>query len=212
MGYSGDYFGWSVSISSDGLTAIVGAWGDNDNGYNTGSAYIFRFDGNNWIETKLLASDGVSNDYFGYSVATSGDTVVVGAVLDDDNGQDSGSAYIYRFDGSSWIETKLLATDGEYIDNFGFRVSISDDTIVVGAVWDDDNGQDSGSAYIYRFDGSSWIETKLLASDGEDADGFGYSVATSGETVVVGAIAMTMTTAHSSGSAYVYRFDGKKLD
>nr|MBC8203656.1 FG-GAP repeat protein [Planctomycetota bacterium] len=61
---------------------------------------------------KLLASDGASDDYFGLSVAVSGDTVVVGAYGDDDNGFYTGSAYVYRFDGSSWIETKLLASDG----------------------------------------------------------------------------------------------------
>ena len=124
------------------------------------------------------------------SVAISGDTVVVGAGGDDDNGDYYGSAYIYRFDGSSWIETKLLASDAVYDDSFGYSVAISGDTIVVGAAYDDDNGEYSGSAYIYRFDGKHWIEeTKLLASDG--GSGLTTSATASqlsdGDTVVVGA-------------------------
>ena len=139
----------------------MGASGDNDSGAGSGSAYIYRFDGISWIETKLLASDGATDDLFGLSVATSGDTVVVGAHHDDDNGSRSGSAYIYKLAGG---------------------------TVVVGASGDDDNVNDSGSAYIYRFDGISWIETKLLASDAIYYDLFGSSVAISGDKVVVGAL------------------------
>jgi len=100
-------------------------------------------------ETKLLPSDGADYDEFGYSVATSGDTVVVGAYGDDDNGSDSGSAYIYRFVDNAWIETKLLPSDGASGDNFGVSVATSGDTVVVGARYDDDNGSYSGSAYIF---------------------------------------------------------------
>ena len=104
-------------------------------------------------ETKLLPSDGADYDYFGYSVATSGDTVVVGAPYgDDDNGSFSGSAYIYRFVDNAWIETKLLPSDGASEDYFGHSVATSGDTVVVGALYDDDNGSDSGSAYTFIAD------------------------------------------------------------
>ncbi|MBL6998064.1 MAG: hypothetical protein ISR75_06480, partial [Phycisphaerales bacterium] len=119
---------------------------------DSGSAYVYRFDGSSWIETKLLASDGAYLDEFGGSVAVDGDTVVVGARLDDDNGSSSGSAYVYRFDGSMWVETKLLASDGASDDRFGYSVSVDGDTVVVGARYDDDNGSSSGSAYVYRLD------------------------------------------------------------
>ena len=95
---------------------------------------------------KLIASDGAIEDFLGYSVAAIGGTVVVGAHRDDDNGSDSGSAYVYRFDGSSWIETKLLASDGASSHGFGNSVAVSGDTVVVGAGWDDDNGSYSGRA------------------------------------------------------------------
>jgi|GEM_PF-722432 len=150
-----DYFGRSVSISGD--TVAVGADGDDDNGSRSGSAYIFeRNDGgaDNWGEVKkITAGDGVANDYFGHSVSISGDTVAVGAYGDDDNGNYSGSAYIFeRNDGGAdnWGEVKkITAGDGVADDNFGNSVSISGDTVAVGAYGDDDNGSGSGSAYIF---------------------------------------------------------------
>ena len=201
-----DQFGHSVAIS--GNTVVVGSRLDDDNGDASGSVYIYQFDETSWIQTKLNASDGESGDYFGHSVAISGDTVVVGAYGDDDNGVNSGSAYIYRFDRKNWIETKLLASDGSGGDYFGHSVAISGDTVVVGALLDDNNGGDTGSVYIYQFDGSSWIQTKLNASDPVSGDYFGRSVATSGDTVVVGAYGDD-DNGVNSGSAYIYRFDGK---
>ena len=111
-----------------------------------------------YTETKLTASDGAANDYFGYSVAVSGDTVVVGASSDDDNGTDSGSAYVYRYDGSMWQETKLTASDGEPNDLFGNSVAISEDTAMVGSPLDDDVGSMSGSAYVFVRSGTSWSQ------------------------------------------------------
>jgi hypothetical protein len=148
-GASSDYFGYSVAI--DGNLALVGAYGDDDNGTGSGSAYIYRFDGSSWQEeAKLLASDGASYDWFGNSVAIDGNLALVGAPGDDDNGWDSGSAYIYRFDGSSWQEeTKLLPSDGASSDYFGWSVAIDGNLALVGAYRDDDNGSNSGSAYMY---------------------------------------------------------------
>jgi hypothetical protein len=77
-GAANDYFGWSVAITGD--TAVIGAWGDADSGYGTGSAYVFRYDGASWVQqAKLLASDGEANDWFGISVSISGDTALIGA-------------------------------------------------------------------------------------------------------------------------------------
>ena len=91
------------SISGD--VAVVGAYGDDDNGSYSGSAYIFRREGNTWTqEAKLTASDGAASDYFGRSVSISGDFVVVGAYRDDDNGGYSGSAYIFRRGSTSCSE------------------------------------------------------------------------------------------------------------
>jgi len=150
-GAVGDRFGKSVSL--DGDTAIVGAdFHDNNGISNSGSAYIFHFDGTNWNqEASLLASDGAENDYLGNEVSIDGDVAIVGAQYDDnENGTDAGSAYLFGFDGTNWKqEAKLLASDGAAGDHFGWYVSIDGDVAIVGAPFDDDNGTDSGSAYIF---------------------------------------------------------------
>ena len=207
-GAMSDEFGISVSISGD--VAIVGADGNDDNGLQSGSAYISRFDGTTWSQDqKLLASDGAAGDRFGFSVSIGGDMAIVGAFLDDDNGTDSGSVYVFRFDGTTWSqEQKLLASDGARGDGFGISVSIGGDVAIVGASGDGDNGINSGSAYIFRFDGTTWTqEQKLLASDGASGDSFGYSVSISGDVAIVGA-GGDDDNGTGSGSAYVFRLDG----
>jgi hypothetical protein len=206
-----DLFGESVSVS--GGVAVVGAFYDDDNGTNSGSAYVFRWNPGapgSWVqEQKLLASDGAAYDLFGQSVSVSGDVAVVGARLDDDNGDFSGSAYVFRWNGSSWLQQqKLLPSDGANADSFGVSVSVSGDVAVVGAFADDDNGSDSGSAYVFRWNGSSWAQhQKLLPSDGAAADYFGVSVSVSGDVAVVGAC-LDNDNGTFSGSAYVFRWNG----
>jgi hypothetical protein len=142
---AGDWFGWSVAIS--GTTAIVGASQDDDNGTDSGSVYLFDTTTGNQL-FKLTASDGAEFDYFGRSVAISGTTAIIGAEYDADNGADSGSAYLFDTTTGAQL-AKLTASDGAANDYFGQSVAIFDDIIMVGARKDDDNGSDSGSAYIY---------------------------------------------------------------
>ena len=208
-GAVGDFFGYSVSISGD--YAVVGAIGDDDNGDESGSAYIFRRTGTSWAqEAKLFASDGAVNNFFGESVSISGDYAVVGAYLDDDNGDESGSAYIFKRTGTSWaLDAKLLALDGAAFDNFGESVSISGDHIIVGALGDDYHGSASGSVYIFKNTGTSWaLETKLLASDGAAFDNFGESVSISDDYAVVGAY-LDDDNGDRSGSAYIFKRTGR---
>ncbi|MCH7495657.1 MAG: T9SS type A sorting domain-containing protein [Candidatus Marinimicrobia bacterium] len=200
-----DLFGHSVSISGD--YAVVGASGDDDNGTDAGSAYIFKRTGTSWVEeAKLLASDGAAGDWFGHSVSISGDYAVVGARRDDDNGTESGSAYVFKRTGTSWVqEAKLLPSDGAAGDRFGVSVSISGDYVVVGAWLDDDNGTDSGSAYVFKRTGTSWAqEAKLLALDGAAFDNFGSSISIYGDHVVVGTVGDN-DNGIRSGSAYVFK-------
>ena len=108
-----------------------------------------------WFETaKLIASDGTAGDQFGFSVSVWGDLAIVGAHHDDDDGDRSGSAYVFQKDDSTgvWHEIdKLTASDGETGDIFGTSVSVSGTTILVGALNDDtENGVDSGSAYVFE--------------------------------------------------------------
>ncbi len=200
-------FGFSVAVCGD--TALIGAQWNLDNGPQSGSAYVFGFDwrSHTWTETQLLlGSDGDSSDHFGVAVAIEGETALIGAFahLHSDNGG-SGSAYVFRLNGSSWIEhQELLASDGAIGDHFGISVSISGEVAVIGAELDDDNGANSGSAYVFRYDSKSdtWVEEqKLLASDGAAGNFFGAAVAIGADTIVIGADGPT------SGSTYVFRFD-----
>jgi hypothetical protein len=203
-----DWFGKSVSINGD--TMVVGAVYEDDKGTNSGSAYVFRYDGTSWVEeAKLTASDGAAYDQFGCSVSISGDKVVVGAQLDDDLGGDSGSAYIFRYNGTNWVEVaKLTASDGSTNSSFGNSVSVSGETVVVGAYWDDGAGWNSGSAYVFRYNGTSWVEeTKLTPSDAAYEDFIGESVSISGDTIVVGAFGDD-DGGNNSGSAYIFRYNG----
>ena len=202
-GAASDYFGISVSIS--GNYAAVSAFRDDDKGTDSGSVYFFKRSGTTWSQdAKLSANDGQAYDYFGYSVSLSGDYAVVGAYLDNDKGSNAGSAYIFKYSGTSWAqEAKLTANDGASSDYFGYSVSISGDYTVVGTYRDDDKVTDSGSAYIFKRNGTTWSQhTKFTASDGAASDYFGWSVGMSGQTPVVGAI-YDDDNGSNSGSAYI---------
>jgi len=199
-----DFFGGSLSLSGD--TALISVHGDDDNGAQSGSAYVFTRSGTTWAQqAKLLASDGAAIDYFGYSVSLSGDTALIGADGDDDNGVDSGSAYVFTRTGTTWAQqAKLLASDGAVYDSFGWSVSLSGDTALIGTPFDDDNGNSSGSAYVFTRIGTSWIQSaKLLAADGAAADRFGWRVSLSGNTALFG-VRWDEDNGVNSGSAYMF--------
>ncbi|KAL7526767.1 hypothetical protein ACHAXR_001643, partial [Thalassiosira sp. AJA248-18] len=147
------YDSFGISVAIHGETAIVGATGDDDNGSNSGSAYVFVRDAtDNWDQqAKLVPNDGAADDRFGRSVSIHGDTAIVGADGNDDNGGGSGSAYAFvRNATGDWTEeAKLVASDGAAGDLFGYTVSIHGDTAIVSAYGDDDNGGGSGSAYAF---------------------------------------------------------------
>ena len=214
----GDRFGYSVAISGD--VSLVGARAHDDacNKYpfcESGAAYVFRYDPqtSQWIEEqKLLASDAFSGDVFGGAVAIDGGVAVIGASGDADAGQGSGSAYVFRFDKESgqWNEeAKLTASDAAPWDRFGFSVSVSGNLALIGAPTHDDVPNDSGSAYVFRFDPdtSEWIEeAKLTASDAAASDTFGFSVSMSGDLALIGALGNS-DAGLASGSAYIFRFN-----
>jgi hypothetical protein len=187
-GTAGDYFGFAVAVDAD--TIVVGAYGDDDKGADSGSAYVFTRTGATWTQqAKLTAPDGTANDYFGHAVAVDAGTIVVGAYGDDDKGDYSGSAYVFTRTGGTWTQqAKLVPADGAAYDDFGTAVAINANTIVVGAHKDDDKGTDSGSVYVFVRTGATWAQqAKLTAPDGTAGDWFGRAVAVDGDTIVVGA-------------------------
>eukprot|EP00968_Pinguiococcus_pyrenoidosus_P020690 scaffold2507_cov277-Pinguiococcus_pyrenoidosus.AAC.1 len=128
-GSTDDYFGFSASMS--GTFLAVGAYLDDDKGTNSGSVYVFERNStaDEWIEfQKLTASDGSTDDFFGFSASMSGTFLAVGAYLDDDKGTNSGSVYVFERNSTAdeWVQfQKLTASDGSTDDFFGFSVSMS---------------------------------------------------------------------------------------
>jgi hypothetical protein len=206
-GEANDRFGASVAISGD--TAIVGATADNINSQvNRGSVYVFVRSGDSWTEqAKLTASDGVANDEFGSSVAIDGNTVIVGAPYAAAGSSLGGAAYVFVRSGTMWTEqAKLTASDGAASDVFGWSVSLSGETAVIGAYGatvGSNTGQ--GAAYVFVRSGTMWTQqTKLTASDGSASDEMGYSVAVSGNTAVIGADLHNVNSNTGQGAAYVF--------
>jgi FG-GAP repeat/Lectin C-type domain len=197
-GAASDWFGYAVAI--DGTTAIVGAYGNDDNGTNSGSAYLFDTTTGGQV-AKLLPDDGAAGDWFGRSVAIDGTTTIVGAYDHDDNGTDSGSAYLFDTTTGAQI-AKLLPDDGAAGDEFGWSVWINGTTAIVGARFDDDNGIDSGSAYLFDTTTGAQI-AKLLPDDGAANDRFGSAVSIAGNTAIVGAF-WHDDNGTDSGSAYLF--------
>jgi hypothetical protein len=248
-----DFFGDVVSVSGD--TVVVGAYGEDSNstGVNgnhvnngssdSGAAYVFVRSEGAWTQQAYLkASNTGSSDQFGGRVSVSGETVVVGAFGEDSNatgvngGQannssaDSGAAYVFARLGSSWTQQAYLkASNTGAVDIFGISVSVSENTLVVGARREDssatglngdqanDGATDSGAAYVFVRTGSIWTQQAYLKSSNSGAgDYFGFFVAVSGDTIAVGAPyeASNATEVNGnqsdnsmgfSGAAYVFR-------
>ena len=177
-------FGETVSLSSDGKVALIGAQHSDHKGNDFGAAFIYS--GDNWSDEKILtASDGKSYDRFGCSVSISanGSIAVIGAFFTNPS-----TAYVYS--GANWgTETKLISPDPSSYDCFGYNVSISSDgsTAIVGSKKDDDKAEDAGAAYV--FSGNNWQTIKKITpTDGNKDDDFGYCVDLSadGKTAIIG--------------------------
>ena len=226
-----DLFGWSVGIS--GETIVVGAFNEdgsstgvnstpNENSLNSGAAYIFARNSAIWTQVAYLKPLAVGtsqvNDSFGWSVGISGDTVVVGAYLEDsgttgvnstpnEGAFDSGAVYVFIRSSGIWSQQAYLKpvvvgiTQVE--DQFGNSVAVSGDTIVVGANGEDsstfginstpnESSGGSGAGYVFSRRSGVWIQQAFLkpaaVGSTQTGDQFGVSVAVGGDTVIVGAI------------------------
>lgn len=204
----GDWFG--CSIDTDGTRVVVGAMWDDDNGPNSGSAYVFDKVGGTWVQTaKLIAADGLAADFFGFSVAIDGEVVIVGAQENDEAGPIAGAAYVFEHAAGTWSQTaKLIGSDIDDGDRFGWSVAAAQGTLVVGST--QKNGG-KGGAYLYRQEGGSWTQTARyfgLGAHGGSNDNFGRSVAVDGPHVLVGA---WFADPVSFNNGAVYAFDTRVL-
>lgn len=195
---SGDYFGYSVAV--DGDTAVIGAINDNA---TSGAAYVYTRTGTAWsLQQELTAADGAANDEFGYAVAISGNTALIGAAVKND-----GQGYVYAFtrSGTVWAQSQEFTEPGAGApdDCFGCSLALSGTTALVGA--DGANGN-VGAAFVYTNSGGTWVAQGQGFLGANVGDFFGFSVALgpAGDTAVVGAFG----TASEAGSAYVFTRTG----
>ena len=200
---NGDEFGWSVGI--DGNYMIVGAYRDDVQATDTGSAYLFKrnSDENVTQVAKLVASDRESHDLFGNAVAIHGNYVLVGANGDDTISKDSGSAYLFKLESNNSVTEvmKITPDDAGNIDYFGRSVAMNANHIVIGAYGDNSY---MGSAYLFERheNGSVTQLDKFDGFDAQDGDRFGWSIGLDGNQVVVGAY-----NNKDKGSAYLFEIE-----
>ncbi|MEI7659128.1 MAG: FG-GAP repeat protein, partial [Phycisphaerae bacterium] len=171
--------------------------------------------GTTWTQqAQLTATGGAFGDLFGNAVAISGDTAIVGAVVDDVGANaDQGSAYIFTRTGTMWTQqAQLTATGGAANDTFGTSVAISGDTAIVGADFDDVGANiNQGSTYVFTRTGTTWTQqAQLTATDGVAPDNFGIAVAISGDTAIVGARYDDVGANGNQGSAWSFSRIGTK--
>jgi hypothetical protein len=243
-----DLFGVSIAVSCD--TMVVGALNESSNasGVNgnqndnsavvAGAAYVFVRNGTRWAQQAYLkASNPGPSDRFGYSVAISGDTIVIGApfedssatdingVQDDESAQDAGAAYVFVRRGTNWTQQAYLKPSSIPVDNyyFGWSLSVSGDTVIIGAPFGDtstmrlnadvNRSTNGGAAYVFVRAGTNWTEQACLQGFNTiDSDNFGWSVSVSGDTAVIGPYQFSNATgaygcdaiAQASGAAYVF--------
>ncbi len=203
---SWEQFGVSVAIS--GMRVVVGTPGNYVGiSSNAGSAYVYDLGGTSPTEpvATLTNPSPFESDFFGYSVAISGQRVVVGALWDNTGATDAGSAYVYDLTSASPSVPLVLNNPSPNVgDEFGVSVAISGARVVVGAIRDDTGAMDAGCVYLYDLaSGTPTAPLVLNNPDPNEGDFFGNSVAVSGSRVVVGALADHVGTT-SVGSAFVY--------
>lgn len=231
-----DNFGYSVAIF--GERVVVGAYQEDEDVIesntisNAGSAYLFAKDSggiNNWGQIKKInASVRELEDRFSNSIAISGDHVIVGARLEDHDGNEkgtklsAGSSYIYSIDqggANNWgLTQKLVMMDRVILDQFGWTLAVDGNYAVAGALTDDEDDSgtnagtklDAGSAYVFKNIGGTWTQIKkLVAPDRSEFDAFGYCVSISGDYIAVSAYdededTFGSNTLSSAGSVYLF--------
>jgi hypothetical protein len=226
---SGDYFGFTVSITEN--YAIVGAYNEDENvsGGSTltdaGSAYIFKLNGSTWSQLqKIVASDRYIGDFFGYSVSISGSYAIIGAIGEDEDISggntidQAGSAYIFNRIDTTWIQhQKIVSSDRGADEYYGMSVSIDSAYAIIGSYMDSEDAiglntkTNAGSAFILHLSGTNWSQiSKIVAGDRAASDYFGISVSLSGDKSIVGAYFEDEdpdgnNTISSAGSAYIFK-------
>ena len=209
-------------IAVSGNTLVVGAAFDVTNGVIGGAVYVYVRDGHTWsLQQKLFASDRANFDQFGIAVDIVGDTIVVGAHGDNDEGFQTGAVYVFRRNGTTWTEEqKLKASDAAPDSAFGSSVALSEQTIAIGAPSESSGALSSGAVYVFVNDGTSWQQQgKIKANSAMNNQQLGSTVSVSGDTIVaaapgelIGEPADDFNNVLSKGAVYIFERTGTSWD
>ncbi len=206
-GSAGDGFG-RVALSGD--FAIVGAPTTDGDFANAGAAYLLQWDGDAWLEEDIWVSETPAySEWYGYAVAADGDVAVIGVPYEVDAGEYTGGAEVYRYDGVEWsLEATFLGEDEAGSSAFGHSVAVSGDILAIAAPVSDSAAPNAGAVYVFRFESGIWEQdAELTASDAEDTDNIGWSVAIYGDRLLVGT-PKEDAVAPDAGAAYLFEWDG----
>jgi hypothetical protein len=203
-------FGTSVTLDSD--RAVVGAAYENVVAGHSGSAYVFKKEGANWVEEqKLLPSDGEFGGQFGWSVAVQGNDILVGEDEDSERGIDAGAVYYYHYnpDSAQWYEKKKITSSDEVLgDYFGSSISISGEYAIIGARGVDGATGNDGAAYIFHRNDTSWSEVAKITPQGIMGEAyFGTSVCMEGDFAIIGSYGDDEL-GKDAGAAYIFKRNG----
>ncbi len=201
-GEKGDLFGYALDKMGDSV--VVGAYGKER---GRGAAYLFRKPGSGWSDVTedriLLAPAGKSGERFGVSVALVEGGVAVGADLESENGEGAGAIYLFSEPDRTGI--KIIPDDGHPDQGFGFALAAFGNTLVVGALLDDERGERAGAVYVYRLGSDGWaLQEKLFADEAEAGDRFGGAVALTEKTLFAGAYGDTVDERRDAGSGWIF--------
>ena len=209
-------------IAVSGNTLVVGAAFDVTNGVIGGAVYVYVRDGHTWsLQQKLFASDRANFDQFGIAVDVVGDTIVVGAHGDNDEGFQTGAVYVFRRNGTTWTEEqKLKASDAAPDSAFGSSVALSEQTIAIGAPSESSGALSSGAVYVFVNDGTSWQQQgNIKANSAMNNQQLGSTVSVSGDTIVaaapgelIGEPADDFNNVLSKGAVYIFERTGTSWD
>jgi len=199
-GAAGDRFGSAVAMQ--GGLIVVGAEGRQS---GRGAAYVYFLSGQTWLPAQTLLPDESTTGHFGEALATNGSIIAVGAPDDDEAATDAGAVYVFRESKGWFLEEKILADDGEAFDFFGNSVALSDDRLAVGSPFAFGDDSFAGAVYVFDFVGGAPVfDQKIIALDGNDGDGLGWSTAIRANTIIAGAPFDDAPPATDAGSVYEF--------
>ncbi len=192
--------GYGVATSISNETLAVGAVPGPDDGLGYGAVYIHDIREGSQVG-KIQAQDGEQGELFGSEVSLDGNLCAIGALRDDDRGRFSGSAYLFDVVSGRQVH-KIVPNDLRPGDRFGVSVGLFGSRIICGSLYDDDNGTDSGSVYVFDTN-SGEQQRKIYPNFARPRTYFGHKAAQFDDRIVAGAYGDSEN-GPFSGAAYIF--------